>query len=554
MRRLTARVSTLALVLLAAASTEASAQRVLGPGDDALVLPRGVFRVRALYQRTEFDQRYGEDTPGRPDGALEPLAIDFNLDTIGIEQFRNLTRVQAGLRSLSGIPDFRLSLGQTIVNSNVTVMATPIVFEGGITDKISVGLTIPYVRTKNEIDFDVNPLGREGNTGFNPALSVAAAAQQNALLVQQLTNAANQLEAAAGCAGNPNQNACALVAQTRGFAAGIAGLYGTAVGTGSPFVPITGTEAQLAIEGRLAGLKAQYPAAIGGQITVTGPFAAQSRLTVADAQTILTNPAFGVAAEPLETVERSSIGDIELGAKYLWLDSFRGSPNARYTASGFNYRSAVTLLARFGTGDPDLPENFVDVGTGGGQHDLELRLANDVVWGSSLWSSFIFRYGIQFADEEELRISDRPNQRLTAVWRQQQVDRDLGDYFEFEANPRFALTDWFQVGGHYLFRSKQQDEFTGTFQIDTLVTGYSVDGAPTVTLDASTLELETKQKEHRMGAGFTISTLALFEKKKFAIPFEVTYLHYQTTSGEGNVVKQFTDQLQLRLYTKLFGK
>ena len=87
-----------------------------------------------------------------------------------------------------------------------------------------------------------------------------------------------------------------------------------------------------------------------------------------------------------------------------------------------------------------------------------------------------------------------------------------------------------------------------------LVTGYSVDGAPTVTLDASTLELETKQKEHRMGAGFTISTLALFEKKKFAIPFEVTYLHYQTTLGEGNVVKQFTDQVQLRLYTKLFGK
>lgn len=550
MRRLTARVSTLALVLLAAATSEASAQRVLGPGDDALVLPRGVFRVRALYQRTEFDERYGKDTPGRPDGALEPLGIDFNLDTVGTAQFPNVGIVQAGLRTLSGIPDFRLSLGRTVVNSTVTVTATPVVFEGGITDKLSVGLTIPYVRTRNDIDFDVNPLGREGNVGFNPALAVAAAAQNNATLVTQLTNAATQLEGAAGCAGNPAQNACALAAQTRALAGGIAQLYGTGNGTGSPFVPIAGTEAQVAIEGRLAGIKAQYPAAIGNQITIAGPFAAQNRLTVTDAQTILTNPAFGVAAEPLETVERSSIGDIELGAKYLWLDSFNGSTNARYTATGFNYRSAVTLLARFGTGDPDLPQNFVDIGTGGGQHDLELRLASDVIWGSSLWSSFIARYGFQFADEEELRISDRPNQRLTAAYRQQKVDRDLGDYFEFEANPRVALTDWFQVGGHYLFRNKAQDKYTGTFQIDSAVTGFA-----DLTLDAATLEQETKVKEHRMGWGFTLSTLALFEKQKFAIPFEVTFLHFQTTSGEGgNVPKLFTDQLQLRLYTKLFGK
>ena len=46
-----------------------SAQRVLGVGDDALVLPRGVFRFRTLGQWTWFNERYGKDTPGRPDGA-----------------------------------------------------------------------------------------------------------------------------------------------------------------------------------------------------------------------------------------------------------------------------------------------------------------------------------------------------------------------------------------------------------------------------------------------------------------------------------------------------
>ena len=46
---------------------------MLGIGDDALVLPQGVFRFRTLGNWTWFNERYGKDTPGRPDGALEPL-------------------------------------------------------------------------------------------------------------------------------------------------------------------------------------------------------------------------------------------------------------------------------------------------------------------------------------------------------------------------------------------------------------------------------------------------------------------------------------------------
>ena len=81
----------------------APAQRVLGVGDDATVLPRGVFRLQTLAQWTTFNERYGMDTPGRPDGALEPLGIDFTLDTIGVRQFPNLAAVQTGVRTLSEI-------------------------------------------------------------------------------------------------------------------------------------------------------------------------------------------------------------------------------------------------------------------------------------------------------------------------------------------------------------------------------------------------------------------------------------------------------------------
>jgi len=72
MRRSLVSVSTVALAFIAIFANPASAQRVLGVGDDALVLPRGVFRFRTLGQWTWFNERYGKDTPGRPDGALEP--------------------------------------------------------------------------------------------------------------------------------------------------------------------------------------------------------------------------------------------------------------------------------------------------------------------------------------------------------------------------------------------------------------------------------------------------------------------------------------------------
>src|SRR5687767_15928744 len=107
----------LTLAALAGAPSPARAQAVLGVGDDALVLPAGVLRVRALYQVAEFDERYGMNTPGRRDGALEPLGIDFNLDTVGVTTFRNLGPLQAGLRQLSGISTFGLTLGTTVVNA-----------------------------------------------------------------------------------------------------------------------------------------------------------------------------------------------------------------------------------------------------------------------------------------------------------------------------------------------------------------------------------------------------------------------------------------------------
>lgn len=558
MRRSLVRVSTVALAFTALLAMPAPGQRVLGIGDDALVLPRGVLRVRTLGQWTFFNERYGLNTPGRADGSLEPLGIDFALDTVGVREFPNLGGLQTGLRSLTGNPNFNLSLGSTRLDLRAHVTAIPFVIEAGLTRRFSIGVQVPYVHTRNSAFFDVNPNRREGNLGFNPALAVPAAAAQNLLMFTQFQTAAATLQASLdACAANPaaspscpalnaqRANALSLIANSTAFAGGVNQIY-----QNSPFVPIRNTDAQLAIEARVAAFRALYAqfGVTSIAATTTGPFAAQNTLTLRDAQTILTDPRFGVEADPIRTVTRSHVGDIDVGGKFLLLDTFGNTTANRMSPEGVNFRASIGGVVRLPTGQAESPNNFIDIGGGQGQTDLEGRVFADLLLGSRFWQSFVMRYNNQLSDDQYMRITDLPNRNLAPLYRRQRVKRDLGNIFEFETSPRVVVNDFFAVSGHYVYRSKSQDKYTGTFNIPAAVTGFA-----DITLDAATLNLETEQKEHRLGGGISFSNLFSFEQKKASIPFEVTYLHWQTVKGSGNVPKAFTDQIQLRLYARLFG-
>jgi len=559
MRRPLVCVSTVALAIIAVFANPAGAQRVLGVGDDALVLPRGVFRFRTLGQWTWFNERYGKDTPGRPEGALEPLGVDFTLDTIGVRQFPNLASLQAGLQQLTGNPNWFATLGNTVVNLRDHVAAFPFVFEAGLTKRFSVGMQIPYVHTQTSAFFNVNTNLTNGNLGFNPALSVTAAQTQNATFNTQFTAAANALQGALdACAANPaaspqcpalnanRANAQSLVNNSRAFAGGVNQIYTT-----SPFVPIVGTDAQLAIEARTAAFRALYSQFLGAgnPITTTGPFASQARLTVADAQTILTNPAFGIQSAPLSSVSRSHVGDIDIGGKFSLFDSFDGSTEARMSPTGLNFRTAIGGIFRIPSGQIESPDNFIDLGTGRGAKAIEGRWFSDVLIGSHFWESFILRFNKPFSDKQTMRIIDLPNEELAPFYRRQEVNRTLGSVFEFETAPRIVVNDFLAVSAWYMYRNKQEDKYTGTFTIPAATTGFA-----DLTIDASTLNLETSQTEHRFGGGVSFSNLYAFDQGKAKVPFEVTYLHWQTMGGSGgNQPKFFTDQIQLRLYARIFG-
>jgi hypothetical protein len=546
----------IALAALAAlAAPRASAQRVAGLGDDAILVPRGVIRIGALGDWTWFNQRFGVD------GVAQPLGAPFTLDTLGVAQLPSLLLpVQSALRPLTGLADWNPTLGNSALNLRDRIATFPISIEAGVLSRLSISVQVPYVETESSPFFNVNTGRTEGNVGFNPALTNTAAAGQDATMFAQFSASAAALDQKLrDCAANPAASGCAelnaqrtsaqsLVDNSRGFAAGVNGFYSS-----SPFVPVTGTDAQNAIEARVAAFKAMYAQFAGlgvPQISASGPFAAQNRLTVADAQRLLTDPSFGIAADSLTTVSRSHFGDVEIGGRLLLFDSFGGNTTARMSPHGVNFRTALGGIFRVPTSQVESPDNFIDIGTGRGAKAVVGRWFSDLLIGSRFWESFVVRIDKPFADDQAVRITDLPNEVFPSQFRRQVVHRALGTAVAFETSPRLVLNKFFSLGGQYVYRHKAQDHYTGTFTVPAAVTGFS-----DVTLDASTLDAFTETKEQRVGGGLSYSNLYAVDQGSRTIPFELTYLHWQTISGTGgNVPKLFSDQIQLRIYYRLFGR
>lgn len=540
-----------ALLLAASVSRIVQAQRVLGVGEDATVLPRGGVRVSAEASWATYNELYG------PGGKLQALGAPLTADSLGAAQLEVLRPLQTSLRALAAQPNADVTLGPARTDFSARVARTAFVIDFGLMSRIMLTARVPYEHTTSEVVLDVNPRGVSGNganLGVNPALSAQGlAATQNRSVVDSLVRAVTELTARLNaCAGSSGDAVCtdrdrvqALLADARAFAAGIAKTYGTGADTarGAAFVPLVGSTLQTAIAARVAALNTSFKAYIPGLAAWESPFPAAAPVSAAQANAFL-GAALGIA--PIGLVERSHLGDIEVGAKILLIDTFGGLAKSRAPGPGVGFRLAVGGLARLGTGQIERPDDIVDIGTGDGQNDVEGNGALDLIVGRRFWASMIARVGVQLADEQRMRIPDVARNPFTPVYREQTVTRNLGDYVEFEATPRYVYNDYLSLSAQWRYRRKAEDSYTGTFTVD------GPDGQP-VSLDASILDAGTKQSEQRIGGGLSFSTLRAFDRGRARVPIEIQLLHWETVSGEGYVPKQIATQLALRYYTRLFG-
>ena len=537
------------------------AQAVTGVGDDATGPRQGEVRFSFSSIWKSWYERYGQGTLGRPNGSVEPLGVDFNLDTIGVAQFEGLGPIQTAVRSLSGIPGFTASLGTSSAQVRNDVVSTPLAVELGLTRRLSLSVMVPFVTATSRVNFTMNPTGFEPTVGFNPTLFYPTVLASDATFIAQFDSASAQLSRAiATCSAAPASSGCgpinanpsgarALVTNSTAFASGMAQLYGGRGGAaGSLFVPISGTAADAAIDAKVAAFRTMYSSYGNGTITGTGPIAAQAPLTSADMQTVLTDPTFGVNAHPLATSVTRGIGDIDVGMKLNVYDSFHGDDSARYSPSGFNVRQSFGGIYRLGTGTLPSPADFTAIGTGEHTSAIEGRTFTDLLFGRHFWLSLVGSFTVQTADELSMRIPDSPTQVILASYRQETVQRQLGNILEIQVSPRWQLNDYLSFSGQYYFAHKAADTYSGRFTVTDLA-------GNTATLDAAVLGMYTESTESRLGIGATYSTVANVEKHKSGLPFDISYFHYETTLGSlGRVPKISVDQVTLRVYQRIFGR
>jgi hypothetical protein len=508
-------------------------------GEDALVLSRGMVRLGIAPTWTRFDQRY------RADGETEPLAVDLQTESLDPTRLSVLAPLRERLEALGPIPDLPVSLGRLRVDHDASIFSVPLSAELGIGRRLSLGIMVPIVRTRSGVVFSPNPSVNEGNVGVNPALDSEDAREVNAALLAQFATAIGALEALIdACAdpGNPDPRcpeartpeAQELVDNADAFASGLDDLYSE---SGSPFVPVTGSPFDATIRGRVTSFAQSFAGFDINEITSTGPQGA-TVAGYADMLRILTDPAFGLRVEPIATRTTTSFGDVEVGALLQLVNTVRRDTLQRY---GSGVRAAVGATFRLGTGRADNPDDFVDIPSGDGQHDVELRTQWDLRLGSRIGLGLGGRYTLQLPDRETVRITE-PDQPFAAYWRRQEVDRDLGDVIDVQVTPRLALGNFFSLMAQYRARRKAEDSHTGRFNVtDDL-------GEP-VTLDASILDAETEQREDRVSIGLGYSTLTSVARNRARIPLEIFLQYGESIRGSGGrTPKVSVGVMQVRVY------
>lgn len=534
------------------------AQAVAGIDDETVTLPGGVIRLSAAESDTRYSSRYGAD-------GLQPLGKDLSVDSIGVRQLPILAPFQSSLRALTQDPTLGVTLGDTRVQTSVRVSVTPIALDIGLTHWLTLRGVVPIVRARNEVAF--NPGGRTGNVGLNPALTNAAALTVDTALYGQFAAATSGLQAAVtACHANPGSAsycpalnaqsaaAMALIAQASDFAAALARVYGTAGHVG-PVVPVDSSAPWIAIANRIRAFASSYAHfdSLTGGPRITGlPPAGAPPLGLGDAQTLLTTNLIGLGFDSLQTVSSVHLGDIEVGATALLLDSFHGRDSARLHPSGFNYRLAVTGVYRLGTGTPQSPDALAGVYSGTGANAVEVHAATDMLFGRHFWASVIVRGTLPFSDRVSARLPLGLDNAFPPLFTRQSVNRTLGRTIEVEIDPRYAINNYFGLVTHYRFIRKSADTYSGVFTLDSATTGFGP-----VTLDASTLGTGTATTEHRWGVGLTYSTIEGASRHGGRLPFDISFFHYQTLTGSagafGRLPRQETDALQFRVYTRILG-
>lgn len=239
---------------------------------------------------------------------------------------------------------------------------------------------------------------------------------------------------------------------------------------------------------------------------------ASEPLGTAGVQQILTNPAFGYAYRPLQTSSVHDMGDPTVGA--LW----RAQQNE-------DSSTVLALGYRIGLAKQDDPDDLFDLPLGDGSDDLRLRLEHFRNLGAGFDLRLMAMRTIQLEDQVTRRVT-APGEFLATATSQEKLDRDLGDFWEWDVELGKQFGDW-RVSGTWHRYDKEGDRYASALGTDT-----------------SELEKDTRLYADQWRLGVSWSGVHAWQEKLIPLPLIFKLELQETYEG-----RNMTDVRDLYLVT-----
>lgn len=539
-----------ATLLLLVAASPLAAQRVLGPSPDATTLRRGTLRTsletESILLRGRWadgkSQALGAGLGGALTAALAPALLPLQGDLVSL-----------------GLADADPSLGSAEFDLRQRLAVTRLGLEFGLTDRITLRARAPFVRVRADASLGLD--GSTASAGLSPGLFGSGVLTANRNIVDAYGAAATALtsrrddcvndagahpECATILAEATQVNAA--IARANQLAASIASIYGAdGIGPGQRYVPMAGSPLEAAIGGIATALQDDYTR-WGAPIGVSGsgiPLGAQAPIPADE----LTGIYAGYVAQPMRRTARQDLGDVDLGLTFKLFDAFPGD-SARLAAARLGLRQSVSLTYRLGGGNFDLPDNLIDLGTGSGHDAIALHAITDVIVNARFWASVSLGWARGAEHERTLRLPLLRSVELIDPIRLTRVAITPADMFELRVAPRWQFNDYLGVGGEWRYRTRGED---GIRAIDPAAT--TVIPGATINYGDGALQTPSDANEHRWAWTFSYSTVGSASRGVARLPLELLYTHEQSVgSSRGIVPRRWEDRVQLRVYTRLFGR
>lgn len=520
-------VTALLLALLAAPRAATAAQVV----DEALV-PSGRVRLELSPLFATWDSRFGRTAEGQ--ARREALGQDLTVSSAEL-LFPGAAALRSAVEALGGASPYVPVLGETTGRVSKDVTRVELGLHVGLFERLTLGLVLPWTRTRTNVDIGFRPDTARGDLGLNPGPgSAAAAAFLHALARAEADALAH---AAQTCGREPGSPSCAaataLASRTVSFRASALAAYDA-----SAFFPLAGSGTAARLQQAASALSDALAAAGLPEIGVPMAFATQ-RVDETLLATLSQTAASGVAGAPLGDVRSAwRLGDVELSPTGRILG---GAWRPAGADPRLSYRVLATVLARLPTGSVDDPDVFLDEGSGDGQLDLEARLGGALTLGGRVAVLAGARYGVQMPRTLARRVAP-PEVVLPERSTRQLLEWDPGSYWSLEVAPAIRLSEELSVGGEYRVHWKQRDRYE--------LTGISA-GAP---VDPAVLEVESGMTLHEAGLTLRYDTTTRWRTDGRTRPLELRGRFLGAAAGGGGQTPVTTRvEFGVRVFQRAWG-